>query len=197
MARLFLSIGLPPEIQSGIAQALDPVVSAGFPIRWAPPALFHLTLKFLGEVGDDAIPGILPVMDRIAQANAPFDLDLGGVGAFPTIRRPQILWVGVDPSPPLRCLKQDLEWGFTALRFERETRAFLPHVSVGRAARDLGAGRFRGLDEQAAAIEWRSSIRVPEVQLMRSDLHPGGAVHSLIHTSPLGTSRSLPDEDRA
>lgn len=156
-------------------------------MRWLEPTSYHVTLKFLGSVDSSALPGIRTAVDEAVRSNAPFDLQVTGVGAFPTIRKPRVLWVGVDPSPSLRCLKQDLEWAMSGQGFERETRAFHPHITVGRALDDQGAGAFRGLDDDAAALDIGLSAPVRTVDLTRSHLSRAGARYEVLHQGRLGT----------
>lgn len=184
--RLFIALNLPESERRRIHEAGEPLRKGGFPIRWAEPESFHLTLKFLGEVDQDRRPVVERILDRVASETPPFPLTLGGFGAFPTIRRPRVLWVGVDPSPALRCLKQDLEWGLANHGFERETRAFHPHLTVGRTSEREGAGVFRGLDGMAAEVEYSGAVELESVDLMRSQISRKGAQYTLIHSSPLG-----------
>ncbi len=183
--RLFVALNLPPEDRERLFKASAPLRDAGFPVRWIDPENFHLTLKFLGEVRSTAIPVVEKVIDRIAAGTRAFPLTFAGFGAFPTIRRPEILWAGVEPTPALRCLKQDLEWGLTQHGFERETRAFHPHITLGRADEARGAGAFRGLDDLSASVAYDGRVSIQTVDLVRSHLSRQGARYSLLRRSPL------------
>ena len=110
------------------------------------------------------------------------DINVQGFGAFPTIRSPKLIWIGVNPTPALRCLKQDLEWSLTKCGFEREPRSFHPHLTLGRTSGNDGAGSFRGLDEKAANIDYSSDIRIHKIDLMRSYTSDDGAQH-ILHSS--------------
>lgn len=183
--RLFVAINLPEGERQRIYEAAAPLRDAGMPFRWIPESNFHLTLKFLGEVRQETIPAIKKVLDKVTGSTRAFELDLSGFGAFPTIRRPRVMWLGVDPSPALRCLKQDLEWALADLGFDRETRAFHPHITLGRAEAEEGAGSFRGLDELAAGMVYAGEVPGDRVQLMRSHLSKNGARYSTLHESCL------------
>jgi 2'-5' RNA ligase len=124
-------------------------------------------------------------VDRVSEATVTFPLAISGFGAFPTIRRPSVLWIGAEPSPALRCLKQDLEWGLASHGFDRETRAFHPHVTLGRAKESEGAGAFRGLDELSAKLKYRGRVSVGTVDLMRSQLSRVGPRYTMLRDSPL------------
>jgi len=183
--RLFIAINVPKKEREKIYRAGKPLREAEYPFRWVKPYLFHLTLKFLGEVRPKKTKVIEDAVERIALGTGPFPLEIGGFGAFPTIRRPRILWVGIDPSPALRCLKQDLEWGLSEHGFNRETRAFHPHFTLGRAISDPGAGAFRGLDTLSADLTYRSEVKAWKVDLMESHLSVSGPRYEILSSFPL------------
>jgi len=187
--RLFIAINLPAPLRDGIHDASRPLRDARLPVRWVPPENYHLTLKFLGEVHPDKIESIQSALDRIGREAASFDVCLEGVGAFPTIRRPRVIWLGADPSPALRCLKQDVEWSLGALGFERETRAFHPHLTLGRCPGDPGAGVFRGLDRLASGLCHGSSFRVEALDLMCSRVTREGPRYTILSSSDLSAGR--------
>lgn len=168
--RTFIAINLPQRERLRIHRALKAVREEELPVRWVDPENMHLTLKFLGEVRPDRLDPIRALMERVAGAMGPLALDVGGFGAFPTLRRPRVLWMGVEATPELRCLKQDLEWALADEGFEAETRAFHPHLTLGRANPDAGAGVFRDLDTWVPRLDFRVRVHVPALDLMRSQL---------------------------
>lgn len=186
--RLFIALNLPLKEKRKIHSAAKPLREAGYPVRWLEPADFHLTLKFLGDVRNDVVPVAERVVERVAAETKDFPLSISGFGAFPTIRRPQVIWIGVEPSPALRCLKQDLEWGLANHGFERETRAFHPHITLGRADEEEGAGSFRGLDELSAGLSYNGKVPMKTVDLMRSQFARQGTQYTVIGGSPLKSS---------
>ncbi len=188
--RLFIALNLPEDERERIHASAAPLREKGFPVRWLEPENYHLTLKFLGDVRSEHLPVIEKVVDRVSAGTRAFPLTFAGFGAFPTIRRPQVIWVGVEPTPALRCLKQDLEWGLSNHGFERETRAFHPHITLGRADDEEGAGAFRGLDELSAEISHKGKIPVATVDLVRSQLSRGKARYTVLRESPLRTALS-------
>jgi 2'-5' RNA ligase len=148
------------------------------------PEHYHVTLKFLGEVREDRMGSVQEALMQVAATTGQLDLAVEGFGAFPTIRRPQVIWVGIEPSPALRCLKQDVEWALMDCGFDRETRAFHPHLTLGRADARDGAGAFRGLDDKAANLTYRGQVKVRKLDLMRSQLSKGSvARYTLQHST--------------
>lgn len=182
--RLFVAINLSRNDQRKIHGSTKGLRDCAFPLRWLDDATYHLTLKFLGSVDPRRVPQIAAKLDRVAASNAVFPLECRGFGAFPTIRKPRIVWLGVEPSPALRCLKQDLEWGLAELGFERETRAFHPHITLARATEE-GAGAFRGLDARVAGLKHRQRTPVRTVDLMQSHLGAEGPRYTVVHQSEL------------
>ena len=183
--RLFVALNLPKRERQRVHKESTALREQELPVRWVDQDAYHLTLKFLGDVRQDRIEQIDRLLARIAQGNARFPVALGGFGAFPTIRRPRVLWLGVEPSPALRCLKQDIEWALAEIGFERETRAFHPHLTLGRVEEDGGAGAFRGLDELTASMRYDGSFEAKTLDLMRSHLSKGGPRYSVVGSHPL------------
>jgi 2'-5' RNA ligase len=183
--RLFIALNLPKKERERIHRAARPLREEAMPVQWIEPKNFHVTLKFLGQVRPDRLGGIQGAIARVADSTAPFMTTVGGFGAFPTIRRPRVIWVGVSANPELRCLKQDLEWALGDHGFEPETRAFHPHLTLGRADSENGAGAFRGLDELVAELRFRGVVHVRTIDLMRSHLSKEGARYSIVSSAKL------------
>jgi 2'-5' RNA ligase len=183
--RLFVALNLPKKERDRIHRASRALRDQEMPVRWVVPDNYHLTLKFLGEVRGDRVGRIDEILARVAAGCQPFSAGLGGFGAFPSVRRPRVLWLGVEPSPALRCLKQDVEWGLADLGFERETRAFHPHLTLGRVEPENEAGAFRGLDALVAGLSYNGSVDVRSVDLMQSQTGKGGSQYSVVSSHPL------------
>lgn len=183
--RIFIALNLNKKERQRVLRAARPLRDEELPVRWVEEDNLHLTLKFLGEVRAERVPAVEEAMARVGEGTAAFTLTLGGFGAFPTIRRPRVLWLGADASPALRCLKQDLEWGLTDCGFEAETRAFHPHMTLGRADPTDGAGAFRGLDSLVAAMDFSALIPVRSVDLMRTVLSREGARYTRLSSAKL------------
>jgi 2'-5' RNA ligase len=186
--RLFVGIALPKTQCTRIHRAARSLREGELPVRWIDPENFHITLKFLGEVRREQLGPVEEAMTKVAGATRSFSTDISGFGAFPTIRRPNVIWLGVGASAELRCLKQDLEWALGDVGFGAETRAFHPHVTLGRADDAGGAGAFRGLDTLMADIDFLGEVKVRSIDLMRSQLSKRGARYSVVSSVQLAAS---------
>jgi 2'-5' RNA ligase len=186
--RLFIALNLPKKQRARIHRAARALRDEGLPIRWLDPDNFHVTLKFLGEVRRERIEEVQERIVGVAAATRSFTTELAGFGAFPTIRRPRVIWLGMEANAELRCLKQDLEWALGDMGFEAETRAFHPHVTLGRADGAGGAGAFRGLDSIMAGMEFDGEVKVHTIDLMRSHLSREGASYSVLASARLASA---------
>ncbi len=181
--RTFIALNLPSRKRQRIHHAVRTLREEGLPVRWVEPDNLHLTLKFLGEIRPERLADVEGAVARVAATTQPFTLVMEGFGAFPTVRRPRVIWMSAQATPELRCLKQDLEWALADFGFEAETRAFHPHVTLGRADPGDRAGAFRTLDEMLARFDVTSEVAVRTVDIMRSHLSKEGAqyrVHSAV-----------------
>lgn len=155
-----------------------------FPLKWVKPENIHLSLKFLGEVDDAREPELHGALQRAAGTRGeprPLTLQLTGFGVFPDYHRPHVLWAGVAPDPGLELLQHAVEQAFAPLGFPTEGRAFRPHVTLARAARDAKPRAFAGLEELLGGIEFDETVTVANVDLMQSTLQRDGAVYQVKH----------------
>jgi 2'-5' RNA ligase len=183
--RLFVSLAIPAGEKKKIHRVAGVLRDGGMPVRWIDPTLYHITMKFLGDVPSEKIETISEALLKVAKENHAFEAELQGFGAFPTLRKPKVLWLGVKPTPPLRCLKHDVEWALSQVGFEREARAFHPHLTLGRVGDDGVAGAFRGLDQVAADLEYHGSFPVATVNLMSTRFSKTGPQYSVVSKSKL------------
>jgi RNA 2',3'-cyclic 3'-phosphodiesterase len=184
--RLFVAINFTSKDRQRMGRAARRMREAELPVRWVDPDQIHMTLKFLGEVRPERVVDVKAAVARVAAKTQPFTMQMSGSGAFPTTRRPKVIWLGAVASPELRCLKHDLEWELAPLGFEREVRAFHPHVTLGRARVDARAGDFRGFEDLVAAMAFKAEITVRSVDLMKSTLSAKGARYEKLLSAKLG-----------
>ena len=184
--RVFVALNLPSRERQRIHRAVRVLREGDLPVRWVEADNLHITLKFLGEIRPERVAEVEAAVEGVASATLPLTLALEGFGAFPTLRWPRVIWMGAQATPELRCLKQDLEWALAECGFEAETRAFHPHLTLGRANPGDRAGAFRGLDELMAGTQLTCQVAVRTMDLMRSDLSREGAQYSVLSALKLG-----------
>jgi 2'-5' RNA ligase len=125
MIRLFVGLALPPELRLRLS-----LLQGGLPgARWVDPGNLHVTLRFIGEVGEGLAGDIDETLARIAAKS--FTLTLAGIGQFATGDRPRTLWVGVEKNPDLVHLHDKIETALVRLGLPPERR-YTPHVTLAR-----------------------------------------------------------------
>lgn len=149
-------------------------------VRWVSPGGLHLTLKFLGDVAEEDLPRIYEAA-RLAVSRRPFKICLSGLGVFPNLASPRIIWIGVKTGrEELHSLTYDLETELFRIGYPREKRAFTPHLTLGRVKESNGGlGRLINtydLSGKQTSIE----ILVEEIVVMKSELRPDGAVYTIL-----------------
>jgi 2'-5' RNA ligase len=147
-------------------------------VGWVATDNLHITVKFLGQVPLPRLGEIGDAVGRAVTGAQPFDLAIQGLGAFPTATRPRVVWAGLgDGAEPLGALAARVEDALAALGFEREARAFSPHVTLGRVREPRRDPRLEA-KILAGAGERFGTVRVDRVCVMRSELSPRGARYS-------------------
>jgi len=187
--RAFVAIDLPAGIQDGIdiiAQQFKDKVKPGT-VRWVPGRNIHLTLKFLGEVSSTNLEVVKNLLQIQASRQTCFDITIASLGAFPTIRRPRVVWIGVQAPQNLVALQHGIEAETLRLGYAAEERPFSAHLTMGRVSHNAQPSEITRLGEllDAATVGTLGTIRVDTVRLFRSDLKPGGAIYSQLFTAPL------------
>jgi 2'-5' RNA ligase len=183
--RLFVALNLPPPVREALWAATTPLRELGLPVTWVRGDGIHVTLKFLGEVGDEREADVAAALGRAAVGARTLPLELVGFGAFPDFRRPRVVWAGITPEPGLEILQHRVEQEFAPLGFPTEARAFRPHVTLGRARREARPRDFTGLESTLARLEFAQTAVVTALDLMQSKLGSGGAVYNVRHSERL------------
>jgi 2'-5' RNA ligase len=178
--RLFVAVCLPAAERERIAAAAAPLRESGLPVRWVEPDAFHLTLKFLGEVGDAAVGSVTAAVRQVAGRHRTLTMRLHGAGAFPDARRPAVWWLGVQGGDALATMQRDLEESFLPLGFAREQRPFSPHLTLGRTKRGAAPAALAGAPTRLQSVQYDRTITVSSLDLMRSHLSPRGASYECI-----------------
>ncbi|MGA2332554.1 MAG: RNA 2',3'-cyclic phosphodiesterase [Syntrophales bacterium] len=177
--RAFLAIDPPEEIFREIIKIQERLKNAiQGDIRWVRPEGMHLTLKFFGYVYESDIENISRVVkDGVANMKALL-LNVRNLGAFPSVNRPRVLWLGIDgDTNALISLQVEIDAGFQEYGFKKEDRPFRPHLTLARIKEPKG---LIGLAEAVKKNEdyIAGSFTVTGLTLFKSDLKPTGAIYT-------------------
>lgn len=190
--RIFIAIELSDPVKRWLAAAraaLEPAVPAGT-VRWVDGKGIHLTLKFLGEIPARQADEVRVAIDRAAAGAKSFSITVEGLGCFPNLNRPRVVWAGVRAQAELGELQSRLETELEGMGFAREERAFSPHLTLGRVRDGIPDGRRGDIGAAVAAAKTGEpvSMEVGEISLFRSVLRPGGAEYTVLYSAPLNKS---------
>jgi RNA 2',3'-cyclic 3'-phosphodiesterase len=179
--RVFCAIELPTEVRARFedhVRRLRKEVSEAA-ASWSRVENIHLTLKFFGNVEVKRIEKISAAAERTVRQFSTFQIGVGETGVFPRPSRPQVLWIGVsDPSGQLSALQEKFENECAAAGFEKEDRAYRPHLTIARLRKPEGA---RQLADAHLKMKFETmEVPVKELVVFRSELSSKGSRYTPI-----------------
>ena len=182
--RSFIAIELPDELKVGLSQLQDRLkLGKQSSVKWVNLRSIHLTLKFLGNIAADRISDITRVMEEAAQGISPFSLEVKELGAFPNLRRVQVVWVGVSGEvDKIGQLQQRIESNLVHLGFAPESRPFTPHLTLARLRDRASLDERQRLGQLIASTKFEATyiIKVDGINLMKSQLTREGAIYTRV-----------------
>lgn len=173
MVRTFVALLIPPAWADYLGRVSSDLSGRTSGLSWVKPGNIHITIRFLGDLGDSGVARAGEAMRRGAEGFAAIPAALGGLGAFPNLARPRVLWAGLAAgAEEATALARSVNGALQDAGFGRPDKPFRPHLTLARVRE-----RARGLD----ALSRYASPPSPEpavldqVVLMKSDLHPAGS----------------------
>jgi 2'-5' RNA ligase len=157
------------------------------PVRWVHDDGLHITLKFFGDIEPAHAAPIGSALEATAAKFAPLCLQLRGFGAFPSLRRANVLWIGIEAEPRLLALHRDLESALFAIGYPRDQRPFRPHITIARSRSDA---RAPDVSRVADMFTHTSSASITTMELMQSRLGPGGSRYERMLSARLSKAAS-------
>jgi 2'-5' RNA ligase len=182
--RTFIAIELPDEIKKQIEQVQAPLKKTNAYVSWVKPGNIHVTLKFLGEVPEEKLDQVFSSTEKAVEGTKRLTMSLKGMGAFPNLKRPRVIWVGAGSGEEeFSRLAKEIEREMEKIGFPREKRGFSAHFTIGRVKSPKNIEKLMQL-VQASDFQ-TEEIEVNEVVVMKSQLHPAGAIYTPLKKIPL------------
>jgi RNA 2',3'-cyclic 3'-phosphodiesterase len=182
--RLFVAVSISEQSRNAVSNLVENFRSESPGVRWVKPENLHLTLKFLGDVEESRLSSLKNALDSSVSDLRLFQFDLTNLGCFPNIKRPRVLWVGIeDESNQLVRLHKNIEEQFFKVDFPKEKRRFQPHLTVARIKDSRNSNLF--LSEFQSYNLGQFTVDVADVLLIKSDLRQSGAKYSCLHKAKI------------
>ena len=175
--RTFVAVELPEGIKNQIATVQAELRRIPAQVSWVKPGNIHVTLKFLGEVPENKIEEVFSATEAGCRGIKKFRMGLKGLGGFPNLQRPRVIWVGTSAGEKeITELQEKVEKELEKTGFPKEDRKFTPHFTIGRIKMPKG---IEELSQAVGKIEFATEeFEVKEVVVMQSQLNPAGAIYT-------------------
>jgi RNA 2',3'-cyclic 3'-phosphodiesterase len=185
MIRSFLAIEIPEALKQVIFSFIEDLRQVPSKVKWVSAHQIHLTLKFFGSIAPEMVAKISQALVGVVSDYPQFDLVLKGIGAFPNLFRPRVIWAGLGgDTEKLRGFYQAIEQALIPLGIPQEERPFHAHLTLGRnKMNQVNESLYRLLSNWPEKES--PSFRVEEVVLFQSDLKPSGPVYTRLGIFPL------------
>jgi len=179
--RVFCAIELPSLVIEKISEHILRLRAAApdSPASWSRPENVHLTLKFIGEIGQNRVADLSQAAAAAVAGFSPFEILIKNTGSFPKQGTPRVFWIGVDDySEKLKQLQGKLEDECVQLGFAREARTFNPHLTIARGRKPRGARALAALHKEMGFES--INVIVKELTVIRSELSSAGSNYTVI-----------------
>ncbi len=182
--RLFIALPLGPEVKDALGRIISDFKRHGGPVKWVKPENIHLTLRFLGETDESLVGKIKTEIDTVAAAHARVQTSISRLGGFPNLNRPRVIWVGIEHNLELLSkMARQMELRARTLRFDKESRAFKAHLTLGRVRQPQGLeGLTQALDKYVLE---EIPVMFDRIVLFKSTLTPQGPIYDRLHEAAL------------
>src|ERR1044071_1249338 len=191
LLRAFIAVELPLEIRKTVCTATSKLQNEiGALVRWVPIENMHLTLKFLGDVSPSNVELLSQMLRAEMELFNCFDLRLNGLGSFPNLKRPRVLYIGIQAPAALEALQRGIESASNRLGYGSEEPGFSPHLTIGRVKQNITATEQQTIRHalESTKIDLLGTARVNSVELFKSDLRPTGSVYTRLYSASLRKS---------
>lgn len=189
--RAFIAIELPQEIKNRLTEIQNLLKKSGADVKWVKPENIHLTLKFLGEIDKEKLIKIVEIIEDTAGNNAPFQIRLFSLGAFPKIEFPRVIWIAIDKGDKeTKRLAKELEEKIEKLGIPIEKRGFSSHITIGRVRSLLNKDRLAKVLKESENYFGGENIEfgARKITLFKSTLSSSGPVYEVLKEVNLTTT---------
>lgn len=184
--RAFIAIEINKEIKNKISEFLTQLKKTDADVKWVTCENIHLTLKFIGYIEEDILPSLSKIVNDSVSCLRPFDINIENVGAFPSIKRPRVLYVcAQDKGGNLLKIYEKLDKGVKVLGIMRDSKKYVGHITLGRIKSQKNISALRNALSSGAGYFFGQE-RVDYISLMQSKLTPKGPIYKRLQDFKIG-----------
>jgi len=178
MVRTFIALVIPEDWKEFLGRVEGDLAARMTGLSWVKPGNMHITVRFLGDLGEDGVRRAGEAARRGAEGHATFPAGLGPLGAFPSLRRPRVLWTGLaEGAENAIALARDVNRSLTRAGFGPADKPFKPHITLARVREHAqGVEAF----ERYVTPAFPEVAAFDRIVVMKSDLHPAGARYTAL-----------------
>jgi len=168
--RLFIAALIPEEIRKQLLKYINSLKSDIDGVRWEKSDKLHITLKFLGDVEESNLDNITNLLRRLVEESSPCKFEISEFGGFPNLNNPKVLYMGLSENREFSEFQKKLDQGLSELGFEKESRRFIPHITLGRVKKKINM--------KSSPVINQSSFEIVDIGLIKSEQRPKGSVYT-------------------
>jgi 2'-5' RNA ligase len=189
MLRTFIAVDFPLEIIDK-ARRIITYLKTQTPenaLKWVVPENLHLTLTFLGDIPEEDLEQIRAITSEALKSQPPFEITIEGLGLYPGVKNPRVVWLGITGSQPLIDIHNKLDQALQKADVTPENRDYSPHLTIARVRRhtDHETAMEIGKTLSHYKVDTLGDIKIEEIQLYQSKLTPQGPIYTKLLTVPL------------
>ncbi|MCX5707048.1 MAG: RNA 2',3'-cyclic phosphodiesterase [Candidatus Omnitrophica bacterium] len=187
--RSFIAIGLPKEIQASLKLLQDKLKKSGADLKLVKPENIHLTLKFLGEIDENKLTKISPILETLLQNKTAFQIKLSSLGTFPKINSPRVVWVGMAlGEQEVKIIAGELEEKLEKIGIPKEDKPFSSHITIARVKSGLNKEKLvQAINDLGKDYTQSLEFTAEKITLFKSTLMPTGPIYEVLKEINLTT----------
>ncbi|MCH7685434.1 MAG: RNA 2',3'-cyclic phosphodiesterase [Planctomycetes bacterium] len=179
--RLFIAVKVLST--PSLRKVLKHLETMGRPVKPVSADNLHVTLKFLGDTNPTRVPEISNAVSEAVDGEKTFEGQIVGLGAFPRIQRPSVIWAGLENGEPLKRIAESLETMLSGLNFHPEQKPFHPHLTLARIKSKPPPELAELLNENQTTDF--GVVSISSVELFQSELQPNGPRYTVLASAKL------------
>ncbi len=177
--RTFIAVDLPQDVKMEVDKLTTEFRNEGPGINWVKAGNLHITMRFLGDIDENMVPELAENIKTNTCGFSKFDLSLKGLGGFPNLIMPRVIWIGTEGGKrKLLDLATSVELACIGSKFGKSDKRFLPHLTIGRVKTPSGIEKLLKKIERTPFESL--PFEITEVTIFKSELSPAGPKYTAL-----------------